>query len=449
MTAPRRPRLATALPALVLALALLCAGRGAEAAPAAPPALDRIRALRDAGRTEEALAEARRARAMAPLDADLALFEGQLLFRTGDAAGAARVLAEGLALAPDYPDIRLALARALAALGREEEALGVLAPLVVGDSPEVLVLAARLALATGRPEQAASLLARARELAPDDPGVLLAEGDRLASEGRIELASVYFERVLEAGGAGAAAARERLRGLGSRRHRFALTVAGTGSRFQGGARDPWFDLDLSLAWQATDSRTFRFEVSGRRRFGAFDPVFGLGLDLDLGGAAFGATVRASPGADFSPLLELRLGAEVPVIGVLGPFAGTAARLDLRLARYDAGTVAGLAPGLTQSFADGRIRATLSVAIDRDEAGRLDRTLSGRLDVMAGERTRLFAGSAFARDGTADGTVGERTLFAGAVFDLSETLQLSVDLAKVGRRNAPDRLALGLGVRIRF
>jgi YaiO family outer membrane protein len=449
VTVPRRPRLAAALPALVLAFALLCAGQGTDAAPAVPPVLDRIRALGDGGRIGEALAEVRRARATAPLDADLALFEGQLLFRTGDAAAAARVLSEGLALAPDYPDIRLALARALAALGREQEALGVLAPLVSGDSLEALLLGARLALATGRSERAAALLARARELAPDDPGVLLAEGDRLASEGRIELASVYFDRVLEAGGTGAAAARERLRSLRSRRHRFALTVAGTGSRFRGGARDPWFDLDLSLAWQASDSRTFRFEVSGRHRSGAFDPVFGLGLDLDVGDAAFGATVRASPGADFSPLLELRLGAEVPVIGSRGPFAGTAARLDLRLARYDAGTVAGLAPGLTQYFADGRAWTTLAVAIDRDEAGRLDRTLSGRLDVMAGERTRLFVGSAYARDGTADGTVGERTLFAGAVFDLSETLQLSVDLAQVGRRNAPDRLALGLGVRMRF
>lgn len=440
---------ALARPVLTLLVVLLAFGQMAVAAPAAPSALERIRQLRAQGEIAEALTVAEQARAAAPLDADLALFAGLLRFQIGDTAGAARVLAEALALAPDYPDIRLALARALQALGQEAQALEVLAPLEATDSLEALLLIARLAVATAQPERAKAALARVQALSRGHPRGPAVAGGGGGDAGQLTLASMTFDRVLEAGGLPAEAARRDRPDRAGEGHRYSLSVAGTASRFRGGARDPWFDLDLALAWKAGASATVRVELSERRRFGAFDTVFGLGLDVDLNGTALTTTVRATPAADFSPRLELRLGAERPLRKDQGLLAGTAVRLDLRFARYREGGVAGIAPGITQYLFDGTFWATLSFGIDRDEAGRLDQSLSGRLDWMASARTRLFLGSAFARDGTANGTIGERTLFAGALYDVNESLQLFVDLAQVRRRQAPDRTAVGLGMRIRF
>jgi YaiO family outer membrane protein len=437
-----------ARPALAMLSVLLAFLQVAVAAPVVPSALERIRQLRAQGEIAEALAVAQQARTAAPLDVDLALFEGLLRFQTGDAAGAARVLAEALALAPDYPDVRLALARALQALGQEAQALDVLAPLEATVSLEALLLIARLALATAEPERAKAALARAQALSRAHPRAPAVAGTS-DNEGQLALASITFDRLLEASGPPIEAARRDRQDRAGESPRYSLSVAGTASRFRGGAGDPWFDFDLALAWKASAHETVRVELSERRRFGAEDTIFGLGLDVDLHGTAFTTMVRATPAADFSPHLELRFGAERPLSRSRGLIAGTAVRFDLRLARYRQGTVAGIAPGITQYFADGTVWATLSLGINRDEAGRFDQTLSGRFDWLAGTRTRLFLGSAFARDGTAHGTIGERTLFAGVLYDLNESVQLFVDLAQVGRRKAPDRTAFGLGVRIRF
>lgn len=439
-------------PRLRLLLCLLSVVVAALFAPAAVcetvPSLAEIRALRAAGRLAEALAATRRAREVAPLDVDLALFEGLLLSALGEHGAAVRVLTEALPRAPDYADLRMALARALAAQGHERQALDLLAPLAANPSLESLLLTARLALAAGALEQAATAIARARRIAPEDPRLWLLEGDRLAAEGRIELARVYFERILQAGGSDAELARSRLAGLPDSR-RFALTVAGTTSRFRDASQQPWYEADVTLEWSADARTTLRARLSERRRFAKYDTVFGLGADRRWSDWVFAIDLQATPAADFSPSFGLRLAIEKRLMQGGSVLGATSGRVEGRLSRYGSGTVTGAGFALTQYTAGGGAWVTLGLGIDHDETGNLEPSFSGRVDLMASERVRLFAGSAYARDGTDDGTVAERTLFVGSVLDLSDSQRLFIDLAHVRRRHSPDRVALAVGTRLRF
>lgn len=446
----RRPGGPGLLPALLAASVLVASAASAATPAAGVSGLAAVRALRDAGRIEDALAAARREWRAAPADVDRALLYGQLLYATGAFGEARRLLAGALERAPDYVDLRLALARALAALDERTAALATLAPLEArGEPVEALLLVARLSLADGDGARAAAALATARRRAPDDPRVWLAEGDRLAGEGRVELASVYFERVLEAGGAEAELARRRLRGLRPGTPSHTLVLSTSASRFRGGARDPWGQLDLAFEWRTGPSLSLRAELSERRRFGTVDTVIGAGLSARLDRTVLGATLRASPAPDFSPTVEVRLTLEAGLFPATSPFGATDGRIEAHFARYDAGTVSGIGLGVTRYGAGGTDWFTLLASLTRDEAGRFDRSLSARLDVVVADRWRLFAGSAFARDGTEDGTVAERTVFAGCAWRVRDDLELSADLAHVGRRGSPDRVALGLGVRLTF
>ncbi|GBD43885.1 Beta-barrel assembly-enhancing protease [bacterium HR40] len=429
-------------------LLLLVALVGRVGAADELPTVAEIRALRDAGKLEEALAAVRRARELAPSDADLALFEGQLLFFRGEHGAAERVLRAALALAPDYPDVRLALARTLAAQGRSREALALLSPLEGEGSPEVLLLLARLALAVGDGGRAERVLARARTLAPDDPGILLAEGDRLLAAGRIDLARPLFERVAGASGEEAEVARTRLAELAAE-NPFTLTLAASESQLRGGAGTSWRDVGLELAWRWNPRTVLHVGLGDRHRWGRHDSVIAVGFDHRLGETTLATRLQLTPRSDFSPQIELRLGLERPLVARRGTLATTAGRADLRLARHPSGTLSGLALGLVQYWADGRMWTTLAAGLDRDEAGRIHPALSARFDIGLGDRLRLFAGSALAREGTADGTVAERTLFAGFVLALSADVELFADLARVRREDLPDRRALGLAIRIRF
>ena len=130
----------------VLGASLLLAGTGG----AASAGLDEIKALRDAGRFEEALVVVGERRASFPGDADLALFQGQLLGYLGRYDEALAALAEAEALAPDYADvhraqIRIRFYRASAATPIEDGAL-----LPVAGSPDAnAYVQGRLAFRTG------------------------------------------------------------------------------------------------------------------------------------------------------------------------------------------------------------------------------------------------------------------------------------------------------------
>lgn len=126
-------------------------------------------ALEDDGRPGEALVllEARLAAAPDPaVHGALA----ELLQRIGDPAGAETHFEAALDAAPGDPRLRAGLARALAAQGRADEALGLFRALDAGGSGESRLLCdyGACLLAADEPAAAAEVLGRAVAVAPDD-----------------------------------------------------------------------------------------------------------------------------------------------------------------------------------------------------------------------------------------------------------------------------------------
>lgn len=173
-----RVRLAEALSlggAHAMALAVLAeVRRGSASASAA--AAGEVGVLERAGRLEDALERARRlAEARGATAADAQVY-GDVLARTGDAAGAAR--AYGVALARpggrENWELHYHHGRALDQAGRWDEALAALqrAAALAPDRTEVLAYLGNAQIAHGEdPDGAEALLARAARLDPDDPDI--------------------------------------------------------------------------------------------------------------------------------------------------------------------------------------------------------------------------------------------------------------------------------------
>jgi len=109
-------------------------------------------------------------------------------------------LAEAVASHPDDPDLRFALARELAASGRDAEAAAQLETLVQrwpSYRAEAPLLLGRLHYELGRPEQAVPALERALALDPGSGAAHLLLGVCLEALGRAEEAEPHFEAAAE------------------------------------------------------------------------------------------------------------------------------------------------------------------------------------------------------------------------------------------------------------
>lgn len=246
--APARPRTARAAGRPPQALEPVRSAAAVVPAPAAAPVppdpaeLARLRrAEADAAlvRDDEAaaLAALQEAVRLDPLSAWARFDLARLLERRGDRSTARRTIDDGLAMAPEDPEMAYAAALYYAGIDADAEARTTLARI---DRPRWsdgmrsldtrLRVGERLAVARARADAgdtaaARAALAEATTLAPDDPSVLVRAGWTAQSTGDYTQSRRYFDRAVAVTGPGgstdeADAARRGIAHLESRRQRF-------------------------------------------------------------------------------------------------------------------------------------------------------------------------------------------------------------------------------------
>lgn len=306
---------------------------------------------------------------------------------------------------------------------------------------------------SGQTREALATLERARQLAPDDYDVRLALAQvhyyRGESAAALRLAGEVLAAHPENGDARDLAERARRAvraGYGGERWR--LDLSGSYSDFNDDARRRWLESSIGLGYRV-DERT---NVFGRAevadRFGKTD-IFG-----EVGGAyRFGdassadLAVGVTPGADFLPQWAVRGGLRARAWqGGVGDGVLT---LDARYAEYRSGGVETLSPGIEQYLAGGRLWLTGRAIFTWDENGNSQTGYLARGDAQVAERVRLFAGYADAPETSENVTLTTRTLFGGAVVELSDRHTLRLDYARDDRESSYVRNAFTLGFGVRF
>jgi len=422
------------------------------AAMAAPSPLERLAALREAGRFAEALAMARRFQAKSPGNADLLLVEGQLLGFLDRPDEALAVLAKAAQQAPDYIDIHLQRARIHFHEGDPAAGIAILeAAAPPGTRVDAELLRGRLALADGRPGLARTAFARVLAKEPTSGEALIGIGDAARVEGARATARSYYERALTLPGF-ETLARERLETLARDGRRWRLALGARLSEFSD-ATDAWRETTGELAYRADDDRRWRGGWRLAERYGERDVQLeaGIRLGLDARSGAW-ADLAFTPEADFLPYWRVRLGFDRtllanPNLGVLGPTRGF---VEGSLADYAAGLSGSLALGVTQYLGAGGSWLTGRVTNSLDSHDRHDLGLALRLDhEFAAPDLRLHLGYAHERDREARGQLRRDTVFVGLAYGVTERLELRLDAALERRDNGGDRRTLGLGVAVRF
>lgn len=305
----------------------------------------------------------------------------------------------------------------------------------------------------GRTREALATLERARQLAPNDYDVRLALAQVHYYRGESVIAVRLAGEVLTAHPDNAdardlaeRAARAVRAGYGGERWR--LDLSGSYSDFNDDARRRWLESSIGLGHRV-DERT---NVFGRaeiaNRFGKTD-VFGeVGGDYRFGDASSASlAVGVTPGADFLPQWAVRGGVRARAWrdgigdGIL--------TLDARYAEYRSGGVETLSPGIEQYLADGRLWLTGRAIFTWDENGDSQTGYLVRGDAQVANRVRLFLGYADAPETSENVTLTTRTLFGGAVVDLTDRHTLRIDYARDDRERSYVRSAFTLGFGVRF
>jgi Flp pilus assembly protein TadD len=127
------------------------------------------------------------------------LLRGQALVNLGRPLDAERAFREALRMAPDNPDVRLALGDLLNAQGRAEEALPIYRAQLerTPNTPEALRGIGLALYATGRGAEAIPVFEQVVTLRPNDPDPLVNLGNALAGEGRLAEAAARFRAALK------------------------------------------------------------------------------------------------------------------------------------------------------------------------------------------------------------------------------------------------------------
>jgi tetratricopeptide (TPR) repeat protein len=139
----------------------------------------------EAGKRLEALADAMRKTAPAPLQGEVLGQAGQAWFLAGDAARAHAVLTAALALAPDDPDLLTDRAAAAGALGKNDEVIADMGKVLARDPrrTDALTFRASALRQLQRLDPALADIQQALKLAPDQPEALLERGNILRLKG--------------------------------------------------------------------------------------------------------------------------------------------------------------------------------------------------------------------------------------------------------------------------
>lgn len=364
-----------------------------------------------------------------------------------------RALIVGLSLALAWPTAAFAQAasgydEAIAArrAGNPERAVSLLRPIVAaspGNADAQVQLGLGL-LALDRLDEAEQAFKQALATAPNyaDARVGLARiaqrrGDNAAALAELDRVDPNY--------ADAAALRRQLTGEtpGAGWH---FDLDGSYSALERGQPD-WQQLSLQLRRQVTPATTLGGRVEIARRFDNTDVYGELRVDQVLAdGVTAYLGVGATPGADFLPEWQVSFGGTARV---RDGGSATVLTLDAREARYAAGDVQTISPGIEQYLADGRIWLTGRWINIFDEDGDHQSGFLVRADGMATDQLRLFAGYSDAPD-TSEGVVLDtRTFFGGAALQLDPRTTLRLSAAREDRETGVDRTEFSLGVGLAF
>ena len=298
-----------------------------------------------------------------------------------------------------------------------------------GDADAQLQLGLAL-LAADRLDEADAALRRTLDLAPDYQD---------AKDGLQQVAELRGDTSITLTPLPAAEAAPRLD------YRWEMNLDGSYSALEGGT--DWQEGALQLRYEASEATTVGGTVEVSRRFGLTDTYGELRIDQRVGeGANLYVSAGGTPNADFRPEWQIGAGGSVRVRG--GPSA-TVLTLDGRQARFRAGDIQTLSPGIEQYVFGGRAWLTGRWINIFDENGEHQSGWLARGDVMASERVRLFAGLADAPD-TSEGVVIDTfSLFGGAAFDVGDRTTFRLSVAHEDREFGADRLQFGVGLGLRF
>ncbi|MFN3946386.1 MAG: YaiO family outer membrane beta-barrel protein [Allosphingosinicella sp.] len=303
----------------------------------------------------------------------------------------------------------------------------------------------------GDHRRAVALLRQLVDAEPGNADAQLQLGLALMAEGRLDEAEAALRRTLaiapDYADARAALARlEAQRRSTPQPHRWELDLDASYSALEGGRPD-WREGAVQLRHHVDPRTTIGGTLEASRRFGLRDVYGELRIDHRLAdGASFYLSAGGTPDADFRP--EWQLGAGGAVRVAEGP-AATVLTLDARQARFRAGDIQTVSPGVEQYVAGGRAWITARWINIFDEAGRHRSGWLARGDLMANDRLRLFAGLADAPD-VSEGVVTDTfTIFGGAAVDLDARTTLRLSVAREDRVGGGDRTQFGIGMGVRF
>ncbi|PSJ42106.1 YaiO family outer membrane beta-barrel protein [Allosphingosinicella deserti] len=340
--------------------------------------------------------------------------EGVAARTAGDIARAVELLSQVVEAQPANADAHLQLGLALSAAHRDEEAKAALSRTleIAPDYVDARIALARLAQRRGDLDEARRQV------------------------GSISSSNQEVRDLISTLSAGEAALP----------YRWQLDIDGSYSAL-GSGRPDWKEATVQLGYNAGPATVIAGRLEGSRRFG-FSDVYGeLRLDQRLSSdAAIYVSLGGTPDADFRPEWQIGVGGSLRVRR--GP-AATAVTLDARQARYAAGDIQTVSPGVEQYIFGGRAWISGRWINIFDEAGNHQWGWLGRADVLATEAIRLFAGAADAPD-VSEGVVTDTfSLFAGVSAAISQRTTIRLSIAHEDRATGTDRSQVGMGLGIRF
>lgn len=329
--------------------------------------------------------------------------------------------------------------------GNPARAAALLAPIVAADprNSDAQVQLGLAQLALGRLDEAERAFRAALDVAPNytDARIGLA---RVAQRRGDRAGALRALEQVDPSNADAAPLRAQLAQV-DEVPRWLLDVEGSYSALDGPPPD-WKEAAVQLRHRLDDATTIGGRIEYARRF-ARDDVYGEVLVEHAFSARARAyvTLGATIDPDFRPKYQIGAGGSLRVRD--GAYA-TVLTLDGRQARFAAGDVQSLTPGIEQ-YLTGRAWLTARWINLFDERGTRRTGYLVRGDVQVIKPVRLFLGYSDAPDTDEGIVVDVRSLFGGLSYDLSSRTTLRLTLAHDDRATGTDRTQFGLGLGFRF
>lgn len=329
---------------------------------------------------------------------------------------------EALTISPDNADVLLHLGIVLGILERHEEALAVLSR-GIANAPDYIdlhIAVARIKGWMGRLDEAEADINYILSIDPGNTAALELRRQQAAYRDQDE------DRI------------------------WRLDIGYDQSRFNRVSRKDWHEANIQITVGSKQTQG-HLRAERSRRFGETDTYVRTGaahrLNGDLGGYI---NLGATPAASFLPRWKVETGADYRLRDG-GDFLGpTIIKLDLAQKNYASGDIRNIDPGLQQYLFNGRTWLTgrWINTYDLTPSKRLP-GWSLRADWQALDSLRLFGGIASAAETESGASVTTLSRYAGAILDVTSGLGLNFAFTRDNRKAAYIRDVFSGGLSLRF